>query len=339
MARKRRGRPLSGVIFLDKPQGISSNQALQKVRRLFNAAKAGHTGNLDPMATGVLPICLGEATKFSSFGLDADKGYRTKIRLGQATTTGDAEGELIAEHPLPVLNEAQIRQVLTSFIGELEQVPPMYSALKINGQPLYKLARQGIQVERKRRQIRIDAIEFLAWQPPELEIQVACSKGTYIRTLGEDIGSALDCAAHLTALRRTHTGPWNLTHTVTLAELENLAPTAAQLALASEAELPALYQTLDASLHPTDVLIADLPRLDLSASQGARILHGQSLSWAQVQAEDANKNVKKLDLTTELGQDMRLYAAGLGFIGLGHLAATGQVAPKRLCSTPVSSHA
>ncbi len=187
---KNKGRNVSGVLLLDKPQGSSSNHALQKVKRLFGAAKAGHTGSLDPLATGMLPVCFGEATKISAFLLEADKRYHLKCQLGVSTTTGDAEGEIVETKDASAITEDDIKAVLPEFIGEIEQIPPMYSALKHNGERLYKLARQGIEVERKSRRITIYAIEFISLDNNILELEVSCSKGTYVRTLAEDINDA-----------------------------------------------------------------------------------------------------------------------------------------------------
>ena len=215
MGRKRnKGRNVSGVLLLDKPQGCSSNHILQKVKRLFGAAKAGHTGSLDPLATGMLPICFGEATKISAFLLDSDKRYHLTCQLGVTTTTGDAEGEVTETLDACSITEQDIKAVLPEFIGEIEQIPPMYSALKHNGERLYKLARQGIEVERKARKITIYDIEYISLVKDEqqrvfLELEVSCSKGTYVRTLVEDIAKKLHSGAHITALRRLSVGPYS----------------------------------------------------------------------------------------------------------------------------------
>lgn len=215
-------RPISGVFLLNKPLGISSNAALQKVRWLFRAQKAGHTGALDPLASGLLPICLGEATKFSHFLLDSTKRYQTTIYLGHSTTTGDTEGEILLEKPIAELNEAQINNVLQQFIGDIQQVPPMYSALKKQGRPLYELARQGIEIEREARPITIYAIELLSFTANSIDLDVTCSKGTYIRVLGEDIAKALNSYGHLTYLKRTQTGHFHLIPEYTIEYLESL---------------------------------------------------------------------------------------------------------------------
>lgn len=203
-------RAIHGVFLLNKPLSLSSNQALQKVRYLFQAEKAGHTGALDPLATGLLPICLGEATKFSHYLLDANKRYQTTIRLGQQTDTGDAEGQVILEKAIPVLTQAAILTVLKQFLGEQKQIPPMYSALKKQGRPLYELARQGIEIEREQRDIVVQDIQFIGFDGQDLTLEICCSKGTYIRVLGEDIANALGSCGHLVMLHRIETGHFQL---------------------------------------------------------------------------------------------------------------------------------
>ena len=220
--KKKSYRHLSGVFLLNKPLGLSSNTALQKVRRLFNAQKAGHTGALDPLATGLLPICLGEATKFSHYLLDSTKRYQTTVKLGQTTTTGDVEGDVVLQREVPVLTAELIEQVLQRFRGEIQQVPPMYSALKRDGRPLYELARQGIEIEREARPVTIYELNLIDFTPDSLVLEVTCSKGTYIRVLGEDIGEALGCGGHLTHLHRTQTGHFELIPSYTLEYLETL---------------------------------------------------------------------------------------------------------------------
>ncbi|QSB52708.1 tRNA pseudouridine(55) synthase TruB [Acinetobacter calcoaceticus] len=215
-------RHISGVFLLNKPLGLSSNAALQKVRWLYRAQKAGHTGALDPLATGLLPICLGEATKFSHYLLDSTKRYQTTVRLGQTTTTGDVEGEILQERPIPVLNRELIEQTLEKFRGDIQQVPPMYSALKKEGRPLYELARKGIEIEREARPITIYALKLIEFTENSITLDVTCSKGTYIRVLGEDIGEALGCGGHLTMLNRTQTGHFELIPSYTIEYLESL---------------------------------------------------------------------------------------------------------------------
>ncbi|MBJ8504173.1 tRNA pseudouridine(55) synthase TruB [Acinetobacter seifertii] len=215
-------RHISGVFLLNKPLGLSSNAALQKVRWLYRAQKAGHTGALDPLATGLLPVCLGEATKFSHYLLDSTKRYQTTVRLGQTTTTGDVEGDILQERPVPVLTEELIEQTLEKFRGDIQQVPPMYSALKKEGRPLYELARKGIEIEREARSVTIYALELVEFTENSITLDVTCSKGTYIRVLGEDIGEVLGCGGHLTMLNRTQTGHFELIPSYTIEYLESL---------------------------------------------------------------------------------------------------------------------
>ena len=207
--RRNRGRNISGVLLLDKPEGLTSNKALQEVKFLIKAAKAGHTGSLDPLATGLLPICFGEATKMSAFLLDADKRYQVTVKLGETTTTADAEGEVVETHDPSGVTEEQIRATLREFLGEQQQLPPMYSAVKHKGERLYKLARQGVVVERETRTIHIHSLTLLDMAMPEFVMDVHCSKGTYVRTLAEDIGKRLGCGAHVNGLKRTRVGPYD----------------------------------------------------------------------------------------------------------------------------------
>ena len=302
MARQRRGLPVNGVLLLDKPKGVSSNHALQRVRRLFQAQKAGHTGTLDPMATGLLPICLGEATKFSSHLLEADKVYRTRVELGVITDTGDAEGTIIEQHEVPSLSVDDVEAVLTRFRGEIDQVPPMYSALKHQGKKLYELAREGKQVERAARRVSVYDARLLSFEGAAFELEVSCSKGTYIRTLAEDIGQALGCGAHISQLRRLKTGPFLADAMWTLEALEALADQAA----------------LEAELMPVDVLVDHLPLLTVDDTAHSRLAHGQPAALE----------------TGALAPDevARLYYAET-FIGLGVVKGAQEVAPKRLLST------
>lgn len=249
--------PIDGVLALDKLLGVSSNTALQQARRLLQASKAGHTGTLDPLASGLLPLTFGEATKFSADLLDADKDYEAQLALGAVTTTGDAEGEVIERRPVEVAREA-FEAVLARFIGPQQQVPPMHSAIKKDGQPLYALARQGQEVERAPRQITIAQLQLLRWDPQAPVVAVTCSKGTYVRVLAQDIGAALGCGAHLKALRRTRVGPLRLAQAVTLDRLQ-----AQDLA------------GRRAWLQPMDALLAGLPRVQLDAAASARFAHGQ----------------------------------------------------------------
>lgn len=301
MARRRRGLPVNGVLLLDKPQGMSSNHALQRVRRLLEAQKAGHTGTLDPMATGLLPICLGEATKFSAYLLEADKVYRTRVELGIITQTGDAEGAVIERREVPRLTAEQVNNVIAHFLGESEQVPPMYSALKHQGKKLYELAREGKHVERAGRRITVYDARLLSIDEQGFELEVSCSKGTYIRTLAEDIGLMLGCGAHISALRRLKTGPFGTDRMWTLDALERLDDQASR----------------EAELMPVDVLVEHLPAQDINEQNFWRLSHGQS---AQLDAATFKPDTL-----------MRLYHAS-AFIGLGVVKGVNEVAPKRLLS-------
>ncbi|MYM82202.1 tRNA pseudouridine(55) synthase TruB [Duganella sp. FT50W] len=257
-ARTKRVRDLvDGVLLLDKPVGLSSNDALIKAKRVLNAKKAGHTGTLDPFATGLLPLCFGEATKFSQDLLEADKSYDTTVHLGLTTDTGDTEGQVLETRDVNVTLE-QIRAVLVGFRGPIKQVPPMYSALKRDGKPLYEYAREGITLEREARDVVIHQLELIGYEAPFLKLSVTCSKGTYIRVLGEDIGKALGCGAHLNALRRTQVGELSTEHMITL---EALNAHAAPLSL----------------LSPVDALLSSFPAVQLNAELAKRFLNGQRL--------------------------------------------------------------
>ncbi|MEN8214397.1 MAG: tRNA pseudouridine(55) synthase TruB, partial [Pseudomonadota bacterium] len=222
MARRRKGRNISGILLLDKPLNLTSNAALQRVKRFYKADKAGHTGSLDPLATGLLPICLGAATKASAFLLDADKRYLTTVKLGEKTSTADAEGEVIEQRSVEGVTPQRVEEILQQFIGDIEQLPPMYSAVKHKGERLYKLAREGKEVERQPRQITIYSIGLVSLQDDLLELDIHCSKGTYVRTLAEDIGEALGCGGHVAALRRTAVGPYDGSNMVPLEKVERL---------------------------------------------------------------------------------------------------------------------
>lgn len=302
--RVRKGREINGILLLDKPLGLSSNQALQKVKRLYQAQKAGHTGNLDPLATGVLPICLGEATKVSAFLLDADKRYIARIKLGQRTTTADAEGEVIESRPVPSLTEGDIKKVLNQFVGDIDQVPPMHSALKVNGQPLYKLAHQGIVIERKSRRITIYGIELLGVDADTVEIDVRCSKGTYIRTLAEDVGEVLGCGAHLSGLQRTAAGPFLYDDVVDMETLERLAEEG--------------FEALDELLEPMEDALHDWQDVVLSADAAHYLGMGQPVMVPNAPAEGL----------------VRLFDKEDTFLGVGFIADDGKVAPKRLFKSP-----
>lgn len=296
MQTKRVKRPVSGVLLLDKPLGYSSNQALQKVKWLYQAAKAGHTGTLDPLATGLLPICLGEATKFAQVLTDADKTYIATIRLGVTTTTADAEGEVLETKSVNV-TETQFDAACQLFLGEISQVPPMYSALKVDGKPMYEYARAGQEVERKPRQVTVHAIERLAFDRDVAQIQVTCSKGTYIRTLVEDIGNQLGCGAHLAGLRRTATAGYTLERAYTIEVMEGMDITAR-----------------DACLLPVDSAIANLPKIQLGADAAYFLLQGQAV-WVPGKVPQG---------------EMRLYDEADHFLGLGYRLGNGKIAPKRL---------
>lgn len=285
---------VDGVLLLDKPIGLTSNDALQKARRLFSAAKGGHTGTLDPLATGLLPLCFGEATKFSADLLDADKTYEAVLKLGVTTDSGDAEGQVTATVAVSV-SEAAIAQVLPQFTGDIQQIPPMHSALKRNGRPLYELARKGIEVEREPRAVTIHAIDLLAFSGDSLTLRVACSKGTYIRVLAADIGQALGCGAHLAALRRTVVGDLDLAHAVTLAELEAL----------DEVGRASHLQAVDALLHT-------LPVVTVEGEAAERFRHGNPVA-----------------LPEGLSGKIRVYADGR-LIGVGEPGPDARLWPKRL---------
>ncbi len=263
MARRKTGRDVHGIFLLNKPQGLTSNSALQKVRRLFNANKAGHTGALDPLAQGMLPICLGEMTKISGYLLDADKVYLATIQLGQNTTTGDAEGEVIEQFPVPAFSEGDIESVLSHFRGDLMQTPPMFSALKHEGRPLYDYARKGIHIDRPARAVTIYSLERVRWESPLLILRVACSKGTYIRTLAEDIGRMLGTGGHLVALLRESVAGFQTQQMMTLEQLEALHTQDAH--------------ALDAHLISGDVALADWPVFKLNSKETKQVLQGQQI--------------------------------------------------------------
>jgi len=307
VARQRRGRPLDGILILDKPAGLSSNRALQMVKRLYGAAKAGHTGSLDPLATGVLPLCFGEATKFSQFLLDADKAYESTFVLGIATDTGDAEGEVRASRDASTIAEADVASALEAFRGEIEQVPSMYSALKHQGQPLYKLARRGLEVERKARRVVIKQLELRAFRGgarAEVDIYLECSKGTYVRSIAEDLGEMLACGAHVARLRRTRAGAFTLADSVGMATLEALK---ANDRLAE----------MDALLLPADTAVDDLPLVRLSASGGFYIRQGQPVLVPNAPCDGMVR------VALETGE----------FLGVGEILDDGRVAPRRLIVT------
>jgi len=261
MSRRAKGRNVHGVVLLDKPAGYSSSQAVQKVRWLFQARKAGHTGSLDPFATGMLPICLGEASKTAGFMLDASKTYLARALLGQATTTGDIEGEVCAIAGLPGLNSSDVKSVLAGFCGRISQIPPMYSALKHQGQPLYRLARAGQEVQRPAREVTIHELDLITWEPPVFEFRVRCSKGTYVRTLAEDVSRAMGSCAHLQALRRLAVEPFREEGMITLDRLA---------ALAADGRI-------DEALLPADAGLRDWPVVRLDDEGARRFRHGNNL--------------------------------------------------------------
>ncbi|HTH62844.1 MAG TPA: tRNA pseudouridine(55) synthase TruB [Paraburkholderia sp.] len=298
-------RLLDGVLLLDKPVGLSSNDALIRAKRLYRAKKAGHTGTLDPLASGLLPLCFGEATKFSQDLLDADKTYDATMRLGIRTASGDAEGEVIDTRAVSC-DEAAVRAALDAFRGDIVQVPPMYSALKRDGKPLYEYARAGQTVEREGRTVTIHALEMIACALPDVTFRVTCSKGTYVRTLAEDIGEALGCGAHLVALRRIGVGALTLDHAVTLDALSD-ADDAAR----------------DAWLQPVDALLSTFPRIELDADATRRFLHGQRLRLDEIEPADSVRTAYAERCRVRVyGDDGRL-------LGVAR-AADGVLAPERL---------
>ena len=293
---KRQKKNINGILLLDKPIGFSSNQALQKIKWLLKAAKAGHTGTLDPLATGLLPLCFGEATKFAHFLTDADKTYIATIKLGATTTTGDAEGEVLTTSPVNV-SRSDFEQACQQFTGEISQTPPMYSALKFEGKALYEYARAGVEIERKARRVTIQNIEVNSFAGDVAVISVTCSKGTYIRTLAEDIGKQLGCGAHLIGLRRTATADYQIAQAVTLEQFE---------AMSDEERL--------AALAPPDSAVHYLPAITLDDDAAFYLLQGQAV-W------------RSGAIPTGL---LRLYNEQQVFLGLGELQDDGKIAPKRL---------
>ena len=302
MTRRGERRDVSGIVLLDKPIGMTSNAALQVVKRLFRARKAGHTGSLDPLASGLLPLCLGDATKISAFLLEADKRYRVAVKLGVKTTTGDAEGEIIATRTVGNVDPTALQAVLSRFTGVIQQVPPMHSAIKHQGQPLYKLAHKGIEVERQPRSVVVHELRLLACEGDVLELEVACSKGTYIRTLAEDIGEALGVGAHVTLLRRTATGPFRAEQMASLAQLE----TAAAEGLAA----------LDRFLLPMESALEHWPEVCLSDDLAFYVRRGQAVFVPRAPTQGW----------------VKLRTADQRFLGMGRVLDDGRVAPKRLIS-------
>ena len=298
---RKRGRDIDGVFLLDKPQGMSSNDILQKVKRIYQANKAGHTGALDPLATGMLPICLGEATKFSQFLLDADKRYVVTAKLGERTDTSDAEGQVVASRPINV-KTAEILAALSAFRGDLMQVPTMFSALKHQGKPLYEYARAGITVEREARPITIFELNFIAYEEPYLSLEVHCSKGTYIRTLVDDLGERLGCGAHVTVLRRTAVADYPAAKMLTWEQLQ-------QLAQQNDLSL------LDRYLLPTDSAVASLTALELTAEQTRAVGFGQRV---------------KFDNPQRIEGQVRLFSPEHQFLGVAEIGADNVIRPLRM---------
>ena len=298
MARRRKGRNISGILLLDKPQDISSNKALQQVKFLYGAAKAGHTGALDPLATGMLPICLGEATKFSQFLLESDKGYRVVAKLGVRTDSSDSTGEVVETKPINVSNQ-QLLKALDKFRGDISQVPTMFSALKHNGQPLYKLARQGITVEREARNISIYHLNLIRFEGDEVELEIECSKGTYIRTIVDDLGQELGCGAHVTALHRNFVADYPVDGVITMQQLEN----------GRQEKL-----SLDPHLLPLDSPVLHLQEAILDNESRHYFCHGNPVAYPDL----------------EQGDYIRVYDEDNDFLGVAEVDEELMLAPKRL---------
>lgn len=298
--RNKKGRNLTGIIVIDKPTGRSSNHVLQQVKRLFDAKKAGHTGSLDPLATGVLPICLGEATKVSSYLLDGDKRYQVTCQLGVTTDSGDSDGKVVSELLVPDITEQSLLALLPRFMGEQQQVPPMYSALKFQGQPLYKLARQGIEIERKSRTVTIHDIILLSYTPDSFTLEVTCSKGTYIRTLVEDISLAMNTGGHVIMLRRIESAGYAIEQAVTIESLVQIA----------EHDMAAL----DELLLPAEHALPNWPSVKADDQQVIALRMGQ-----QIQVKQAYESAQ-----------IRLFDRLGCFLGLGEMSEAGTISPKRV---------
>lgn len=307
---QKKGRSITGILLLDKAKGLTSNAALQEVKRLFNAGKVGHTGSLDPLATGLLPLCFGEATKFSQFLLDANKRYLATFKLGVSTATGDADGEIIAQRPVRNVDREKITALLSEFTGEIKQIPSMYSALKYKGKPLYKLARQGIEVERKPRLITIYEMELVDCSEDQFVLDILCSKGTYIRSLAEDMGEKLECGAHVSELRRLGSGPYDVEDCYTVSELASIKE---QRGLTS----------LDGCLLPLSSAVMDWPAVNLSEitafylrqGQAVQIAHAPTKGWVRIFGESQDSSKEK------------------DFIGVGEVLGDGRIAPRRLVAS------
>ena len=306
MPRRQRGRDVSGMLIVDKPEGASSNDAVQRAKRLFQAQKVGHTGSLDPLATGVLPLCFGEATKFSQFLLDSEKKYWVRVKLGVRTDSGDADGKVLETRPVIGIDAASVKRALEHFCGEIEQIPSMFSAIKHQGQPLYKLARRGIEVERKSRLVTIFSNVLTAFEGDEFELEIHCSKGTYVRTIAEELGEKLGCGAHVCALRRRKAGPYDESDMVTFDELERCR---------DEGGL----QALDALLLPVESSVRDWPVVSLSDATAFYIRQGQPVI---VPHAPTTGHVQLIEQSVDGSKQM--------FIGVGEILDDGRVAPRRL---------
>lgn len=308
MARRRKGRPVDGVILLDKPTGLSSNDTLQKVKRIFFAQKAGHTGALDPLATGMLPICFGEATKFSQFLLDSDKRYRVVAKLGERTDTSDSDGEVVETREVKV-DRGQLERCIAKFRGTTDQIPSMYSALKYQGRKLYEYAREGIEVPRESRKITVYSVELLRFDNNEVEMELHVSKGTYIRTIVDDLGEMLGCGAHVTYLRRTGVSNYPMDRIVTLEQLQALQDQAKEQDIAPS-------ELLDPLLLPTDSAVQDLPEVNILPALAVYILNGNPVQAGRV---------------PETGTLVRITVGEQReFIGVGVIDEDGMLAPKRV---------
>lgn len=305
--RKHKGRPIDGILVLDKPAGITSNGALQQAKRLYGAAKAGHTGSLDPMATGVLPLCFGEATKFSQFLLDADKRYRATLRLGVTTASGDADGEVLEERAVPALDKCALDRMLDDFRGEIEQTPSMYSAVKVDGEPLYKLARQGVEIERKSRRVMIHELILESVSANEITLEIACSKGTYIRSIAEDVGKVLGCGAHVSGLRRLASGPYGLDESVTLEKVENFKESGG-------------LDAIDALLLPASSAVEGWPAVELPELTASYLRQGQPVQVSRAPTAGWVRIFSESEPAPE-------------FLGVGEILEDGRVAPRRLIAT------
>ena len=301
---KRRGRAIDGILILDKPTGMTSNAALQKVKRLYSAAKAGHTGSLDPLATGVLPICLGEATKFSQYLIDADKGYRSTFVFGVRTNTSDSDGETIATADASTLTQAQVEAGLANFRGDIAQIPSMFSAIKVDGQPLYKLARAGQEIEREARAVTVFELELEAFRPgerAEADVRILCSKGTYVRSIAEDLGQLVGVGAHVAMLRRIKAGPFTEADAVSMTTLEGLKQGEA-------------LTEMDSLLRPAEIAVEKLPKVVLGEAAGFYLRQGQPVLVPKAPTQGL----------------VQLFLQAGDFIGIGEILDDGRVAPRRL---------